>query len=101
MIETIVVVLGSLWFFYKWITKGEMKYLLISLVLIALQLSRWPFFLNVNLVFGIISIIGAVLMGIEFYVKKGIASIYPYIIILLGIGALLIAEAFFSQKLHL
>lgn len=95
MIEAIVIGLGAIWFFYKWITQKEMKYILISLVLIVFQLSRWPFFLNANLVFGVISIISAVLMGIEFFVKKRIGSIYPYIIIQLAIGGLLISQVFF------
>ena len=97
MTEAIIIGLGVLWFLYKLIATNETKYLLISLVLITLQLSRWPLFLNTNLAFGLIGIIGAVLMGVEYFIKKRITSVYLYILLFLGMGGVFLTQSFFTK----
>ncbi len=92
MIEAIAIGLGAIWLGYKWVIKKQFKYIILPVMLILLQLSRWPFFLNISLVAGMIGIIGAIMMGIEFFVKKRIVSVYPYIIILLFLGCLMLID---------
>ena len=92
MIEAIAIGLGAIWLGYKWVIKREVKYIVLTLILIMGQLTRWPFFLNYNLIGGLIGIVGGVIMGMEFFIKKHIASVYPYIIIILFISCLLLVE---------
>lgn len=92
MIEAIAIWLGAVWFGYKWFIKRQTKYILLPIILVMNQLTRWPFFLDYNLVFGLIGIIGGVIMCVEFSMKKQITSMYPYVIIIFFISVLLLIE---------
>lgn len=92
MIEAIAIGLGAIWFGYKWFVKRQIKYIVLPLILIMGQLTRWPFFLNHNLMGGLIGIVGGIIMLVEFSIKKQIASVYPYIIIILFVSCLLLIE---------
>jgi len=86
MIEAIAIWLGAIWLGYKWAQKKQFKYIVLPVLLIVLQLARWPFFLEYKLVFGLLNIIGGILMGVDFLIKKQFTLVYPYIVILLGTG---------------
>ena len=90
MIEAIAMVIGAVWLGYKWVLKRQFKYIVLPCVLLITQLSRWPLYLKYNLVFGILGLFGALMMTIEFSLKKQLTLVYPYIIILLGLSLLML-----------
>ncbi len=97
MIEAIAVWLGAIWLGYKWVIKKQFKYIVLPVLLIMLQLARWPFFLEYKLVFGLLNIIGAIMMGVDFSIKKQFTLVYPYIVILLGTGGVMLVNFFFEK----
>jgi hypothetical protein len=97
MIEAIAVWLSPIWFGYKWVTKKQFKYIVLPVLLIVLHLARWPFFLEYKLVFGLLNIIGGIMMGADFSIKKQITLVYPYIVILLGTGMIMLTYFFFGK----
>lgn len=96
MINAIVTGLAVVWLVYKWVIQKQMNYVLIGLLLFISQLSRWPLFWDKNLLGGILGFLTAILMGVEFYKYKRIASVYIYIIIILLISALLVIEPLYN-----
>lgn len=93
MVEFIIIILGSLWIFYKWFKKREVNYIFIPVILLTLQSSRWPLFLNTDVTFGLISIFTAAAITIEYCMKKKINPVYPYVVTTLGIGIYLIIKS--------
>ena len=100
MFEAIAMWLGSAWFGYKWMKLRKFKYIILPCILVILQLSRWPFFFNHTLVFGILSLVSGVLMWIDFFIRKQMRLIYPYIIVLLGTGGILLIQFFFKLSIR-
>ncbi|MBM3192399.1 MAG: hypothetical protein FJZ63_07110 [Chlamydiae bacterium] len=100
MFEAIAMWVGSVWFGYKWVKQKEFKYIVIPCMLIILQSTRWPFFWDYTLAFGVLSFVSGVLMWIDFFIKKQIRIVYPYIIVLLGTGAILLVHFFFKASIR-
>ena len=98
MIEAIAMVLGAVWLARKWFVKRQFKYIVLPAILLITQLSRWPFYLEYSLVFGLLGVVGAVMMTVEFFFKKQLTLVYPYIIILFGLGLLLLGSFFLGVK---
>lgn len=96
MVEAIIIWLGAAWLGYKWFVKRQFKYIVLPIMLIILQFSRWPFFLDYLLVFGLLGVVCGVMMSIESLIKKQIASTYPYIVGHFAAGGMLLLY-FFSR----
>lgn len=93
MVEFIIIVLGSSWIFYKWFKNREMSCFFIPVFLLTLQSSRWPFFINTDIVYGLISVFTAIFITIEYLIEKKISSVYPYVVATFGVGLYLLIKS--------
>lgn len=100
MMNAIVVGMGIIWLIYKWVVQKKVKYIVTPFILFLLQLSMWPFFLKIECVFGILSLMCGVMLSLEYCIKKRIDSIYPYIIVFTVIGLWLLGQFFLSNKIR-
>ncbi len=91
MLNTLVLGAGIAWILWKFFSEGNLRYLLISLLLIEFTLSRWPLFLSMQLTFGAWALTAAGFMIYENYYSKGIknsssmTSVYILLFIAFGL----------------
>lgn len=99
MVQAIIIGLSIMWSIYKFIATKQIQFLVLACFTAILQLCFWPFFLNKNLVLGVLAFSNALWMALEVIIRKKIASVTTYIISFVLLGILLLGNAFFPDHL--
>lgn len=96
MLISLGVLAGCCWLFYKFYKTKSTRTLYAGILILLLQLSRWPLFLPIKICFALVSFSAAAMIFYDTYYKNKNKNAFIYIILFIGFGAVFLVEAFFK-----
>ncbi len=100
MIETILVLSGICWIFYKFSRTKSVTSLFAAIVLITTLPTRWPLYYSWYLSFSLMAFLGAGFLIYENHLsskKKASSLAFMHIVLYIGFGCIFLVE-FLAQK---
>lgn len=97
VILSLVIFAGACWLFYKFYKTKNTRSLYAGILILLVQLSRWPFFFPIKVSFALMSFCAAIMVFFDTYYKSKNKNAFLYIILFLGFGAVFLVEAFFHK----
>ncbi len=91
ILDCLILLAGCLWFLYKYIRTRDLQYIFPILVILSVQMARWPFFLDYKISFGAIFLICIGFLLYEKVSKKRLPR-RLYIICFSCLGAFLLVR---------